>query len=346
MKPRLLLLGPHLGGHPGWVVSQGEILAGLFRREGYDVAMSSSVKQPLLRAIDLADAVLREGGRRDVAILSVFSGRAFAYAGLIGRLCQLGLPLVMVLHGGALPEQFATSPKRSRRVLARAARVVAPSGYLAAATRELGLEATVIPNVLDLDHYAYEEEPAPVDGPPRLLWLRTLHPVYHPELAIEVLARLHARGLQARLTLAGQDKGLLAPCRALAARLGLADALDFPGFLDMPAKQAAFANHDLFLNTNRIDNTPVTVLEAAAAGLPIVATNVGGVPHLLKDHESALLTPSEDPDAMAAAVLALWQDRDLRQRLRRQARQVAEASAWPAVHEQWVRLFADLTSAS
>ena len=57
--------------------------------------------------------------------------------------------------------------------------------------------------------------------------------------------------------------------------------------------------HDIFLNTNVVDNTPVSVLEAAASGLVPVATAVGGVPKLLTDDVDSLLVASGDDEAMA-----------------------------------------------
>ncbi len=174
---------------------------------------------------------------------------------------------------------------------------------------------------------------------PRLLWMRTFHEIYHPELALEALALLRKTGVGATLTMAGQDKGLLETCRRRAAELGIADAVEFPGFLDLSAKIAAFSRHDVFVNTNRVDNTPVTVLEAAAAGMPIVATAAGGLPHLLKDGEEALLVPPEDPEALADAIQKLLADDNLRRKIAIGGHRVAAASSWPEVYAKWQQLF-------
>jgi glycosyltransferase involved in cell wall biosynthesis len=137
------------------------------------------------------------------------------------------------------------------------------------------------------------------------------------------------------LTLAGQDKGLLGETRSLAAAMGLNGAVRFAGFLDAEGKRREFAGHDVFLNTNRVDNAPVSVLEAAACGLPVVSTAVGGIPYLLRNEEEALLVPEGDAAAMAGAVRRLLDRPDLAGRLSAAGRQVAERSAWERVRPAW-----------
>ena len=121
--------------------------------------------------------------------------------------------------------------------------------------------------------------------------MRTFEHAYNPHLAVEVLALVRKERPDATMTMgrSGQRRVGLGP-RAVNAR-GLGEAVSFPGFLDEAGKARAFTDHDVFLNTNRIDNTPVSVIEAAAHGLPIVATEVGGIPYLLADRETASSCP-------------------------------------------------------
>lgn len=338
-RPNLFFLGPHVGRHPGWVTTQGEILADLFRAEGYPVRAASSRLRPALRLIDFLSSLLRHRRWIDVVIVSVFSGRGFFLTDVASRLAAaLGLPQVMVLRGGAFREFTARHPARVDRTLARARALVAPSGFLRDFFADRGHRVEVIPNVLALDAYPFRRRERVA---PRLLWVRTFHPIYHPDLAIDVLAELRGSGVDASLTMAGQDKGLLGATRELARQRGLADHVRFPGFLDPAGKRREFAAHDVFLNTNRVDNMPVTVLEAAAFGLPVVATRVGGIPYLLDDGETALLV-DEDAGRMAAAVRRLLAEPELARRLSDGGRRLAESCAWPVVHRRWQRLFAEL----
>ncbi|MCB1031837.1 MAG: glycosyltransferase, partial [Acidimicrobiales bacterium] len=114
------------------------------------------------------------------------------------------------------------------------------------------------------------------------------------------------------------------------------EAVRFAGFLDAEAKLREFENHDIYLHTNDVDNTPVSVLEAAAAGLVVVGTNVGGMPFLLESEESALLVEPRNPEKMAAAVLRVFDEPELGEKLSGGGHMVAEESAWPSTRQKWI----------
>lgn len=339
--PRLAFLGPALGRHPGWVTTQGEVLAGLFAEAGTPVVVSSDHRRPVARALHHASTLVANRRTVDVAVVSVFSGRAFALAEealLLAR--ALGIPSVAWLHGGNLPDWSAGRERRVRRALRGADAVVAPSDYLARWARDHGADPRVIPNVLDLDRYGFRRRE---DLCPRLLWMRTFQELYAPDVAVRVLGELRSRGIDASLTMAGQDKGALAATEALAEALELRDHVEFAGFVTGPRKRDLFDEHDIFLNTNLVDNAPVTVLEAAASGLVVVSTAVGGVPDLLPDGRAARLVPPSTPRAMADAVADLLDDPAAAGRLADAARTVAVRSAWPAVRMDWEALLAELS---
>ena len=87
----------------------------------------------------------------------------------------------------------------------------------------------MIPNVLDLDRYVYRHRRV---LRPRLLWMRTFHPLYNPLMAVRVLARVRREVPGATLVMAGQEKGTGAETRRLVDDLGLGGAVRFAGFLD------------------------------------------------------------------------------------------------------------------
>ena len=74
------------------------------------------------------------------------------------------------------------------------------------------------------------------------------------------------------------------------------------GRADIPA---IYRDHDLFLNTSSIDNMPVAILEAFAAGLPIVTTDAGGIPHMIADRKNGHLVPIDDHVAVAERICEL-----------------------------------------
>lgn len=341
--PRLCFVGPNLGANRHWVISQAEVLVELFENRGYQALSTSPLRQPILRLADILRCLRRWRREIDLVILSVFSGWSFLTTDAASlQVRRLGLPLVCFLHGGALPDFARRHPRWVRRVLGRADAIVAPSTYLTRLAASLGFPARVIPNVLDLASYPFQPRSHLA---PRLLWMRTFHEIYSPRLALETLAILRRQGLEAELTMAGQDKGLLETTRRQAREMGLGDAVRFPGFLDMAGKQREFAAHDVFLNTNRVDNMPVTVVEACAFGLPVVATRVGGIPDLLRDGETGLLVDDGDATQMASAIRRLVEQPELARQLSDGGRAFAESCAWPAVHRQWRHLFDEILPA-
>jgi glycosyltransferase involved in cell wall biosynthesis len=329
-----------LGRRPGRVPSQGETLAELFEAAGQPVMATSTVANPLGRAGRVALDLYRWRAAFDVVVVMVFSGRAFAHADLasaMGR--RLGKKVVLHLHGGNLPAFATRHPGWVRRVLARADAVVAPSAYLAGTLGHGRAGVVVIPNALPLRDYVHRERRG---VRPRLLWMRAFEPLYRPWLALDVLAGVRRRLPEATLTMAGPDAGLGASTARRAAEMGLGGSVEFPGVLDLTGKARALASHDILITTSSVDNAPVSVLEAAASGLPVVAASVGGLPHLLVDGEEGLLVTDGDAGAMAGAVVRLVGDPELAGHLSRNGRRLAERSDWTCVRPQWETLFARL----
>ena len=337
LHPRLLLLGPMLGGHAGWVPSQSEVIAPLLKSDGFDVAWSSARIGRLSRLVDLLATVTRSARRTDVAVLQVFGGLSLVGEDLVSLCCRaLRVPLVLVLHGGDMPRFMTRYPRWSRRVVGRASVLVTPSSFLAVAIQQHGFAARVVPNSIDLAKYPFR-----LRGPvaPNLFWMRTFHRIYNPGLALRVLARLVPQVPDVGLTMAGQEKGEGEAIRTMARELGVAERVRFVGFLDAEGKSLEAARADIFLNTNHIDNMPVSVVEACAFGLPIVATNVGGIPYLLEHETTGLLCPDDDADMMAAGVLRLLREPTLARRLSEKGRLLAESCAWEVVRPQWEQVF-------
>lgn len=336
-RPRLCIVGPMLGRHPGWVTTQGEILVDRFAADGWEVRETSRQIGRAVRLVDTVACLVRWRRHIDVTVISVFSGMGFVMADLASLVARLlGLPVVLVLRGGNLPDFALAHPSWCRRVLRRAAVVVAPSPYLVPLADAVRDRVVVVPNVVDVEAFGAVTR---TEGAARLLWMRTFHPIYNPVLAVEAFERVVVDHPEATLTMAGQDKGLLGEVRERVAGRPWAAAVAFPGFLGPPEKVAAFASHDVYLHTNHVDNTPVSVLEAAAAGVPVVATDVGGIADLLVHEETALIVPDGDADAFTAAVVRILEDPDLAGRLAANGRRLAAACGWSTVSAQWSAVF-------
>jgi glycosyltransferase involved in cell wall biosynthesis len=105
--------------------------------------------------------------------------------------------------------------------------------------------------------------------------------------------------------------------------------------------QSFYAMADVFALPSLSEGSPNVVLEAMAANLPIVATAVGGVPEMIANNESALLVPPNDPPTLAAGIASLLTDKDLAQRLAKEAATLVDNQFAP---ENYVRSLVEIYS--
>lgn len=331
-----------LGSNSGWVPNPMEILAPYLEQRGYECMFSSRIVNRYARFADILRTLYAQRNRYDIVCLQVYSGPSLVVedaASVVAR--SLGKPLIMVLHGGAMPEYMKKVPRWTKHILSRADAIITPSQYLTDAVGSLGFRTRIIPNIIPLAQYPYKRR---CRVRPKLLWMRTFYAYYNPSMAVHVLRELLNDFPDATLTLSGQEKGIGQDVRNLVDRLGLAGRVRFPGFLDMAMKREEFARHDVFLNTTFIDNMPVCLVEAGAFGLPIVSTNVGGVPYLVKHEESALLVNPDDATGMADAVRRLISEPQLASRLSTNGRAMAEQSSPDRVVPMWEEVFNSMTN--
>ena len=338
--PRLCVVGNLLGRNEGYITTQGLILADLFANAGYSVRSCSSRINRLVRLCDIAKTIIACKNRTDVIILDVYSGQSMIIADTVSTICKLlKIPLIAVLRGGNLPQFVEKYPQWTQRILRRADILVAPSHFLAKEFEKYDFSVRVIPNVIDIDLYPFKPR-SQISS--RLIWMRSFHPIYNPQMALDVLARLRSANMPTTLTMAGADKGLESEIKKRTEEMGLSSSVRFPGFLTSEAKAREFANADIYINTNHIDNMPVSVVEACAFGLPVVATRVGGISHLLSHGENGILVKDGDADEMASAITNLLSNKDLTEKLSNGGRRLAEQSAWPSVRSKWNVLFEEL----
>lgn len=146
-------------------------------------------------------------------------------------------------------------------------------------------------------------------------------PKGYPDLL--AAARLVGQGpIPVRFVIVGQGP-LEDDLRALHAQLGLGDRVEILGYRSDAARLTAAA--DLFVLASHHEGLPVAVMEALAAGVPVVATEVGGVPEAVRSGQSGQLVPPHRPDRLAQVVAGLAADPDERARLGAGARQAADA---------------------
>jgi len=297
------------------------------------------VLRALFRLAPYCISLWRAAGRSD--LVHVFANSGWAWHLLAAPavwLCRLrGRPVVVNYRGGDAAAFLDRSARWVLPTLRAASLLVVPSQFLRDVFARSGVASEIVPNIIDLAKFT--PRPAAAAPGPCVLVARNLEPIYGIDTALRAFAIVHAQLPGATMVIAGTgpDRVKLAD---LARDLGLADAVTFAGRIDNAAMPEYYRRADVALNSSTVDNMPISLLEAYASGVPVVSTNVGGVPFIARDGDTALLVPPGDPDAMASALLRLARDRDLYARLRANALEYVTRFGWPSVRRQWLDCYA------
>jgi glycosyltransferase involved in cell wall biosynthesis len=253
---------------------------------------------------------------------------------MFGRLSHTPA-LVYTLHGVAdglsdlVAGNVRAAPRRRRdpwyyllaeRWLHRATggRIVVPSHAVAQfAVDFIRLPADrvdVVPNGVDVGRFV--PRPAARHGGYTAIWLGLMAPVKRLDVLLGAVSEVP--GLQLRLLGSGPEQATVA---AQIAADGLRDRVTMPGRVADPA--AALAASDVFVMTSAAENCPMSLLQAMACGLPIIATRVGGIPEMVRDGVDGLLVPPGNVSALADALRVVVADPEAGRTMGKQARERA-----------------------
>jgi glycosyltransferase involved in cell wall biosynthesis len=251
-------------------------------------------------------------GAGDVQLLHVMANSGWSWhlfaAPAVWIARARGVPVVVNYRGGEAAAFLERSVRWVRPSLAAASLLAVPSEFLHEIFARHRIASEVLPNIVDLTHFRFAYRGR--SDAPHLVVTRNLEAIYDIPTAMRAFARVRDVFPTARLSVAGSGPELRS-LEALAASLGIADAVRFPGRLDRDQVAALYREADVMLNPSLVDNMPNSVLEAMACGLPVVSTRSGGVPYVVRDGVSALLVDAGDAEAMAAAALRLMRDTEL-----------------------------------
>ena len=315
-----------------------ETLAPRFQQT-HSVVMVSAKRHWFFRAVESLRSILHQRNLADVVIFDTYSTRQFWLVVFLSLICRcLRLRYILFLHGGDLPKRIETNPLTCKILFDRSFANVAPSSYLRDALLAKGIDVEVIPNAISCSDYTYNERSC---VRPSLLYVRAFEEkTYNPKLAIQTLNLLKQWFPDARLCMVGPDKdGSRASCEELARHFGLEECVTFTGRLTKKQWLELSTKYDIFINTSNVDNQPVSLIEAAASGMPIVTTSVGGIPHVFNQHFSAVLVPAGDEFAMAEGVRSLVHNSQLAMTLSKNGKELADQYCWKTVGKKWQALF-------
>jgi L-malate glycosyltransferase len=293
----------------------------------YSQVMVHPLRPPFGRGGYLAAALLARRRVRALAPDLVHAHYASSY-GLWGALCGRR-PLVVSVWGSDVndfPRRGALHRRMLEWNLRRADLLCATSAALARETaRYVPPGAAIHITPFGVDTGYFRPRPGGSGAPGVVLGTaRNLERTYGLDLLLEAFARLDppaAERVGRPLTLwiagDGPDRESL---QRQAAHLQVERHVQFLGALPHGRMAAFMWGLDLFVNPSRAESFGVAALEAAASGLPVVASRVGGLPEIVVDGETGLLVPPEDPAALAEALAALIREPERRRAMGRAAR--------------------------
>ena len=260
----------------------------------------------------------------------------------------LGVPYIIHNHGGDFLEFYRDrcGPRTQKLIRwlyrgARAAIALSEQGRADIEAIVPGQQVVVIPNPV-----AIPDEPAPLDGtPPTVLYLGVIKPAKGIEDLLRAWPSVLVAVPDARLVLGGT--GDIASARALARSLDIEDTLETPGWIVGEAKEALLQRAWVLALPSHWEALPMAVLEALAAGVPVVATRVGGIPTAVEHGRSGLLIDVKDISGLSCALIALLSDRARRRAMgeagRAHAREAFGAdTSVPRIEALWREIVPEL----
>lgn len=334
MNNTILYIGNNLAKKTNYATSM-DVLSRLLSIEGFTIYKSSSKSNTFFRLLKMCYDLVRYRSIVDYVLIDTFSTANFYYALLTSQLCRFFcLKYLPILHGGNLPYRLKQNPRLSSLIFKNSYQNIAPSGYLKYEFEKEGFKTILIPNVIPIANYTFKERKKIA---PKLLYVRAFAKIYNPSMAVEVLKELKKTYPKAILCMIGPDKdGTLDDVLQLINTYKLQDSIEITGVLSKEEWHEKSDDYDIFINTTNVDNTPISIIEAMALGLPIVSTNVGGLPYLIENNRDGILVDKNNAIAMSMRIIEIVDKNSIS--LAKKARIKAEFFDWSSVRNQWLNI--------
>jgi L-malate glycosyltransferase len=250
-------------------------------------------------------------------------------------------PYIISVWGSDIVEFPSNGLKRwgLRKILRSADHVTATSEFLKAQTLAvapgLASKVTVIPFGVEMPSACSSRQSAEI----RLIFMKAHQKKYGPDILLKALHLLSDKGKNIMLTMAGAGE-LTDKLKSMVQEYNLKNRVKFVGYIDNTRVPSFLADHDIMVMPSLAESFGVAALEAAASGLPVIASNVGGIPEVVKDGETGILVKPGDPGGLAEAIMKLASDVELRKRMGEAGREmVGRKYRWQASVDQMVQLY-------
>lgn len=307
--------------------------AGLFERWGIAYVPTNCPGGAVRKAACAFDSVIKfvalllRGGGRIVHVQTSSYASFWRKSIFIALAFLFRRPVVVSLHGGGFREFYADTCGPlgkwwARTVIGKAACfiVLTEAWQRWVLSVVPGARVRIIPNLCP--DPARNSIPAEFDAVPRVLFLGRLEEEkgFHDLLLAVACVREQVPGIRLVCGGMGDDNQV----RRWIDEAGVVDIVELRGWVSGAAKQACFDGATLLVLPSHVENLPMVIIEAMAAGLPVVASKVGGIPDVIAHGMEGLLVAPGDVAGLADALACLLRDSSLRERMAWNARRTYE----------------------
>lgn len=210
LKPKkLLLVGLFISdkNKHSIVRTAADQLAELLEKNGYTTIKVSTRVNQVARFIDTISIIISRFFQYKIAIVPLYgTPRSFLWSNISTLLLKLlRKKIILILHGGSIPERMDENPTKFLRVMKRAKFVVCPSPFFLKVISEYGIEGIIIENVINTGEYHFTKKEK---FRPRIFWMRTFENIYNPQMAVRVASILSKKYPDFKMVMGGHDRSI------------------------------------------------------------------------------------------------------------------------------------------
>lgn len=272
-------------------------------------------------------------------VLHVFSASYFSFliaptpAVLIGKYFRK--KVVLNYHSGEAEDHLSRSSGIVKKVLKFVDSLAVPSLYLKQIFGTFGIDSEVVHNVVNEDMFRFKKRETYY---PRFIVSRNLELIYNIECVVRAFRLIQNEFPDARLTILGhgsQERHLKSLVRTLKL-----ENVTFAGAVERDSVPDYYDQSDFMLNASNIDNMPMSILEAFSSGIPVISTEAGGIPYIIRDGENGMLVPLNVDKAMAEKAIYLLRNQHVAQKIAEKAwGDCITKYSWRANREKWFYIY-------